>query len=327
MLTLRQNNRGPIESQFLRGLFLLIGFDDGSSRPRERYTGARPSVHSASLARDQWGGIVTRYNGSGDKTEYADSVALRKPDTAFTLFSRAQITTLATNGAPLGAKRVTTGGGGGDPGHSWGVEAYPWGTVGYMNTNTPTSAATVDPVPTGKWVNVFVRWASGLPLSIETYYDGGAVANPRVSSANVSGNLNYTADPLLFMYDQTTNYNAGDMSYFAVWNRRLTDAELLRLAHDPAVLFNRTLLTVMRVFPAQQALAGDVLTADNDPTTGAIQTLDAALPVGRSGTLTIIRDGVPDDIPIAAGGSHSEPVNSTDPHDPEYIRFELDPGS
>jgi hypothetical protein len=235
MIERSQDRRGPIESRFLQGLFLLIGFGDGSSAPRERYTGARPSVYSAALARDQRGGIVTRFNGTSDTIQYADTVALRKPTIAFTLFARARLTSMAPAGAPLGGKRTVPGGG-----YSWGCEVNNVQVTGYVYNGVKTFIQTSTGPPTGKWLNVFIRWASGVPLTAEAFLDGGQAIIARASSANVSGTIAYSTDPLLFMDDGFGNFHAGDMASLAVWNRRLTDGELLRLAEDPGVLLRRT---------------------------------------------------------------------------------------
>jgi hypothetical protein len=238
MLRTKQERRSPISPYLRDGLFLLISFGEPTAQPRERITGTLASVFSGTLARDQQGNIVTRYNGTSDKTEFADAVALRKPTTAFTLHTRVKLTTFAIGGAPAGAKRISTGGGG----HSWGIEAWNDQFSAFMNNGTFININGGDgTVPTGLWMNAFVRWASGTPLTMDVFKDGGALQCPRVVSSNVSGTIAYDAGPLLFMWDQT-NEAAGDMSLFAVWNRRLTDGELLQLAYDPLVLFRHTAL-------------------------------------------------------------------------------------
>jgi hypothetical protein len=98
-----------------------------------------------------------------------------------------------------------------------------------------TSYGTTVP-PTTRYVNYFARWRSGELVTLDALSDGGKPEWAQTTSAGtVTGTISYTAGQgiRLATDEQGTLNVGGDYSQAMVWNRKLTDTEIIALASDP----------------------------------------------------------------------------------------------
>lgn len=322
MIDIERSRRvGP--SPALRdGLVVLVALTDGTVRPREQFSNAQPTTYTATPVKDQWGGHVARFDGISQRAVWADTASLERPSTAMTIWGRIKGSSWWSDGAVIGGKESFGG-----STYSWGLEPSSTNLTVYLNlSGSQQVVATAAALPTGVWVSAFGRWAAGGPIQGEAYYDGGRVAVAPASSANFSGTITYDDGVFLMGADGTqTRFTGGDISHFALWNRRLADSELRLLAVDPTVLFRRTFLS--GPFTAGHlAMFGQLVDQEVSPADAAIQRLDLTTPFAGGAALTVVRGGVPTTVAVGPEQTVSEPINSTDPQDPEYIRLEPDPG-
>lgn len=219
--------------------------------PRETVSGQRPTSAVTTMIRDQWGQQAISFNGSTSELVYADSPMLQSPSDAITIYARVRFASLPSNAGGFSAAII-------DKGYttdiSWGYEVSDLFALPYINV-TGTVENTGGDVPAGgamlnRWVSLFGRWASGRPLEVEGYYDGGGVAVPYSAGANISGTIVYSANPLYIGRTPGGTRSAMDCSQLAVWDRRLSGAELQLLATDPQVLFRSTMLSPGQLIPA-----------------------------------------------------------------------------
>jgi hypothetical protein len=239
-LTLHQEPRTGPFPLLHDGLCLFLPFEttDSPATPREQITGARPANGTTSRARDKWGNGIARFNGTTEHLKYNDGPGMRQPSMALTAYCRVYFASLPGSGAPPVGKDVNAG-----AGYSYGLEAAAATTSALIWTSASNN--TVAPAcPTSSWVSIFARWISGAPLSVEGYYDGGRIAIAKTTAGSFTGPLAYDAGQLLLGTSTGGTHLAMDLACFAVWNRRITDAEMFLLVSDPEVLFRRTNLSL-----------------------------------------------------------------------------------
>lgn len=321
MLTIEHSRRTGPFPMLRDGLVVALPFaaDRHPASPRELVSGARPNTFAATSFKDEFGNPALRWNGTSDQVKYDDGPGMRSPSTQITVYCRIRLPSTPVAGSPPFGKLW-----GANVWYSYGLEIDQTQTNFYLQTGANVACGDVVP-PLNKWVSIFGRWRSGGNIYLEGYLDGGQLVMDNQTAA-VTGTLAYDAGQLYLGTTPAGTRLAMDMAAFAVWNRFLSEGEMFLLVTDPQVLFRRTLLT--GPFTAGHlSMFGQLVDQNLSPASGAVQSIEVSAPADRGATLTVTRAGTPTEVPLTAGASDTVAVNSTDPQDPEYIRYEPDPGS
>jgi hypothetical protein len=223
---------------------------------REVVSGARPSVISGTITggRDSRGQVIMRSPGGAHYVDYADNPAHKKPTSAITVYARFRYNGTSDWPWAIFGKVHTDGG------VQSSYVVYADNTSCNLNGLIYATSAQValddtatGVVPTGVYVNVFMRWRSGEIITLDVLSDGGAVAATQGRSATIpTGTIVYNSGasaPMRIYGSDLALGVGGDVSVFLVYARKLTDQECRALSCDPFLPFRRPIRT-----PAEMAL-------------------------------------------------------------------------
>jgi hypothetical protein len=220
------------------GLCNAITASDGSLR--DWVIGAPPSVYStATPGRDPRGGEVLTFSGSAVQyQEFAPTGLQQLPSTAITVYLRWKHSGVSGSTTGFFAKPYQTT----TPFDTWlfqqstnNTSTLSAGlTVGSTLTSTPVCAA----VGTTAFTNFWLRWTTGAKVTMDSLKDDGTAVVAQVASAAVaSGTIGYPATRIGIRVGglevTTRNSAGGDFSAGLVWNRYLSDQEMVAATIDP----------------------------------------------------------------------------------------------
>lgn len=205
---------------------------------RDIVTGTAPSTVTEALwTIDNRGNPVLRFSepGTSPHLEWSADPFFKRPTTALTAYVRMRrLGTPDGDGAAFSMPYDFA-----DPWETWCIGAPVadvtklYGEIGIGTTQYIVGNTAV--IPTTQQVSVFLRWTSGTAPQLNVYGERGDTISAITGGVTGTGSLNYMAGQNLSLNcheADTANYY-GYYSQAMVWNRKLTDTEIVALVQDP----------------------------------------------------------------------------------------------